>query len=276
MSDSAVDTDIYAIMQVHPDAEPEVIEAAYRGLMKKYHPDGAGDDPVAIAERNRRSIAINAAYRTLRDPDLRRRYDMSRFRVRARPYAAAAASAWASSSPNTASRGVAEDRERAPDATAGPADGRVDAAVEPRGGPLAWLAAAYYLLPGPYEWDRGRRTDGIVTVLVPTVGVLAFALATGRLNRLIGPSFTVGVLAWASLLVLSVPLWHALPRISLAVVPSLLLLNGDATALLRQAHVPPWSVWGVLTLVSLFLSARLYVFSVLPTLGLCWLLAVLT
>jgi hypothetical protein len=90
--------------------------------------------------------------------------------------------------------------------------------------------------------------------------VLAFALATGRLNHFLGSSFTTGLLAWAFVVALSLPLWHAAPRIGLAVVPSLLMLNGDATELLRQAHLPPWSVWGVLSLVSLFLSARLYVF----------------
>ncbi|HSD83576.1 MAG TPA: DnaJ domain-containing protein, partial [Anaerolineae bacterium] len=29
----------YQILQVVPQAEPEVIEAAYRRLMRKYHPD---------------------------------------------------------------------------------------------------------------------------------------------------------------------------------------------------------------------------------------------
>ena len=31
--------DYYRILQVHPQAEPEVIDAAYRLLMRKYHPD---------------------------------------------------------------------------------------------------------------------------------------------------------------------------------------------------------------------------------------------
>jgi DnaJ domain len=35
-------TDLYAALQVAPDAETEVIDAAYRQLMRKYHPDGAG------------------------------------------------------------------------------------------------------------------------------------------------------------------------------------------------------------------------------------------
>lgn len=274
MAASEVDSDFYAILQVHPDAEPEVIEAAYRGLMKKYHPDVAADDPVAVAERNRRAIAINAAYRTLRDPELRRRYDLSRFRVGARAYAATPQSQ-PSSSVKTPSRGSDAERRSVPNGHS--AETRaVIAPVDGRGGPFGWLAAAYYLLPGPYEWDRGRRTDGVVTLLVPVVGVLAFALGTGRLNHFLGDSFTAGLLAWTFIVALSLPLWPAAPRIGLAVVPSLLMLSEDATALLRQAQVPPWSVWGVLSLVSLFLSARLYVFAVLPTIGLCWLITVLS
>ena len=61
----------YDTLKVTRDAEPEVIESAYRALMKKYHPDKTNGD-VAATERAK---AINAAYDTLRDPDARARYD---------------------------------------------------------------------------------------------------------------------------------------------------------------------------------------------------------
>ena len=34
--------DLYQVLQVTPDAEPEVIRAAYRALAQKHHPDAGG------------------------------------------------------------------------------------------------------------------------------------------------------------------------------------------------------------------------------------------
>ncbi|MBI2906414.1 MAG: J domain-containing protein [Chloroflexi bacterium] len=65
--------DYYAILQVHPRAEKEVIEAAYRRLATKYHPD-RNSSP----EATRRMKEINAAYEVLSDPEKRRWYDASR------------------------------------------------------------------------------------------------------------------------------------------------------------------------------------------------------
>ena len=31
--------DLYAVLQVHPTAEPEIVDAAYRRLARMYHPD---------------------------------------------------------------------------------------------------------------------------------------------------------------------------------------------------------------------------------------------
>lgn len=59
--------DYYAILQVDPKAEPEVIQAAYRRLAAKYHPDAGGDE-----ERMKR---INEAWDVLGDPQRRRAYD---------------------------------------------------------------------------------------------------------------------------------------------------------------------------------------------------------
>jgi curved DNA-binding protein CbpA len=36
--------DYYLILQVRPVAEPEVIDAAYKSLMRKYHPDAIPPD----------------------------------------------------------------------------------------------------------------------------------------------------------------------------------------------------------------------------------------
>ena len=54
----------YQVLNLSPDAEPVVIEAAYRALIKKYHPDSWVGDPAA----QHRAATINQAYATLRDP----------------------------------------------------------------------------------------------------------------------------------------------------------------------------------------------------------------
>jgi curved DNA-binding protein CbpA len=64
--------DAYKVLQVDPEADPEVVQAAYRRLAQKYHPDIAGTD---AAERMRQ---INAAWEILRDPGRRADYDRSR------------------------------------------------------------------------------------------------------------------------------------------------------------------------------------------------------
>ena len=51
----------HQILQVQADAEPEVVQAAYRALAKKYHPDRD-----ASADAARRMRQINDAYRQLR------------------------------------------------------------------------------------------------------------------------------------------------------------------------------------------------------------------
>ena len=61
----------YQILNVAPDAEAVVIEAAYRALMKKYHPDQA----VATGSRGPTAAEINHAFATLRDPERRAEYD---------------------------------------------------------------------------------------------------------------------------------------------------------------------------------------------------------
>ncbi len=62
----------YAALQVSRDAEPEVIEKAYRALALKYHPDTS-----SAQHAERRMQLINEAYAVLHDPDRRQRYDES-------------------------------------------------------------------------------------------------------------------------------------------------------------------------------------------------------
>jgi curved DNA-binding protein CbpA len=66
--------DLYEALQVHPEAEPEVIQGAYRRLAQKYHPDR---NP-GSAEASRRAREINRAYQVLGDPERRAEYDRAR------------------------------------------------------------------------------------------------------------------------------------------------------------------------------------------------------
>jgi len=67
--------DPYVVLQVAYHAEQEVIEAAYRRLARKYHPD-VNRSPQA----NARMQAINWAYEVLKDPVRRAEYDRRRER----------------------------------------------------------------------------------------------------------------------------------------------------------------------------------------------------
>jgi hypothetical protein len=62
----------YETLNVSTEAEPVVIEAAYRALMKKYHPDQGGAPPAPGAPGARE---INEAYAVLREPGRRAEYD---------------------------------------------------------------------------------------------------------------------------------------------------------------------------------------------------------
>lgn len=67
--------DHYRTLQVTRDAEPEVIERAYKALCFKHHPDRVGSR--GQVEATRRMQRINTAYDVLRDPGRRARYDAS-------------------------------------------------------------------------------------------------------------------------------------------------------------------------------------------------------
>ena len=63
--------DAYSTLQIDPLAEEIVLDAAYRALARRYHPDGESPSPARMAD-------INRAYALLRTPELRRRYDVGR------------------------------------------------------------------------------------------------------------------------------------------------------------------------------------------------------
>ncbi|MGZ3585825.1 MAG: DnaJ domain-containing protein [Candidatus Limnocylindrales bacterium] len=127
-------SDHYKTLQVDDEAEFEVIQAAYRRLARKYHPD-AGGGPEAAA----RMIVINAAWEVLQDPARRAAYDAERRRGRFGPR-----DAWGGSSTQAAS---------SPDPT-------------PPTPPPAWPERDLNRPAGPRaettspHWTAGRSTSG--------------------------------------------------------------------------------------------------------------------
>ena len=69
----ATQLDCYGILQVHPKAEKEVIDAAYRRLASKYHPDVS-----QVSDASERMKQINTAYEVLSDSIKGAAYDAAR------------------------------------------------------------------------------------------------------------------------------------------------------------------------------------------------------
>jgi curved DNA-binding protein CbpA len=65
--------DPYAVLQVVPTCEQEVVHAAFKALAMKYHPDRDGSRRAAD-----RMAELNRAYALVRDADGRRSFDRSR------------------------------------------------------------------------------------------------------------------------------------------------------------------------------------------------------
>src|SRR5687768_16319938 len=61
---------LYDVLNVAPEAEPVVLEAAYKALIKKYHPDQAVEAPVS-----KDATESNEAFAILKDPAKRADYD---------------------------------------------------------------------------------------------------------------------------------------------------------------------------------------------------------
>lgn len=66
-------SDYYAILGVRPNSDDVVVQAAYRALIRKYHPDTNKSPDATI-----RCAKINEAYATLGDPTKRKTYDRIR------------------------------------------------------------------------------------------------------------------------------------------------------------------------------------------------------
>lgn len=85
---SADERDPYRILHVDPEADQDVIAAAYRVLARKLHPDASGATDPGIS---RRMADLSWAWSLLRDPVRRQTFDRDRRFTGRRPAAGRAA-----------------------------------------------------------------------------------------------------------------------------------------------------------------------------------------
>lgn len=62
----------YDLLHIRPDATDDIVRAAYRQLVKRYHPDA---NPLDRSMASARFRLIQNAYENLRDPQKRATYD---------------------------------------------------------------------------------------------------------------------------------------------------------------------------------------------------------
>ena len=101
--------DYYAVLEVAPGARPNVIDAAWRQMVKDYHPDLHPGDPAM----ERRIKRINEAHDLLSDAATRAAYDRRRAEVRHAPRGEAApGAAYEPGRPAAGSKPSAKRRQR--------------------------------------------------------------------------------------------------------------------------------------------------------------------
>lgn len=66
---------LYDTLNLEKTAKPEEIKKSYVELVKRYHPDKAGNDEEKQQEYNEKLLAIMSAYEILSDPEKKAEYD---------------------------------------------------------------------------------------------------------------------------------------------------------------------------------------------------------
>jgi curved DNA-binding protein CbpA len=163
--------DPYRILQVHPEADAEIIQVAYRKLAQRHHPDVATDGAAA-----RRMAELNAARDLLLDPAARAAYDRER-RAAERPASAGAGHGGeAATTTDRAGRTAADAGAASPgEVSAGPPPGNPSGSVLNFGRYAGWSLGEIARRDVEYvEWlDRmpiGRPYRGEIDALLRARG----------------------------------------------------------------------------------------------------------
>ena len=149
--------DPYKTLQVDSEAEFEVIEAAYRRLARKYHPD-VSPDP----ESQERMVRINQAWELLRDPVKRAAVDRARTRNAgsAARVAAAVARARATAGHPSTPPGTTYDDDNRYRSSAAPQPAPASAAPTQAATPSAGAPPRPQPQVVSTEWTSGRSNTG--------------------------------------------------------------------------------------------------------------------
>ncbi len=191
--------DPYATLQVAPEANDEVVAAAYRALARRNHPDIAGEAATQAMAR------INAAWELVGTREARAEHDRTRRgrlqpvgpgRASSAPRPPAADAATATNAADGDVRAWARTFWYAPAAdgsgAAGPPPGRPSGSILPFGRHVGWsLGEIARVDPGYLEWldDRveGRPYRDEIDVLLMRLGrrepSVAPSQARGRFGR---------------------------------------------------------------------------------------------
>jgi hypothetical protein len=141
--------DYYAILMLHPKAEQFLIEAAYRRLVREYHPD-VNKAPNA----HEHMIEIQEAYAVLSDPLRRRDYDRMRANGAAAKATPPSETKPKERSPQAQSTATASERERPSQKTAAP-----NGAPQPPAPREFEITPNYYerAVEGAQLWEKRKR-----------------------------------------------------------------------------------------------------------------------
>ncbi len=169
--------DLYAELEVSRTATTPTIDAAWRSLLKRNHPDLGGP---RAAER---TVRLNIAHDWLTDPDLRARYDETRKQARRERAEATAAAA------SAAAAAAARDRARPPSGARTAEPPPVPTSSRPAVSRPAWMEAPAlrHVVERVRRGSAARAGRDRWRVLLPVIAALLIVGGLGMLLVVPGP-----------------------------------------------------------------------------------------
>jgi hypothetical protein len=235
------DFDLYAELEVSERASVETIQAAFRSLQLRNHPDRVGD---AAGER---AVRLNIAREWLTDPERRAVYDLHLAQARRTAAGAKASDGGAAPNGEASDAGDEGDEGERDDDRRGPLDAiasrfRIDARRLGR----VWIAAfamlgAVSLVPGLVGQPVPRIAIALAVVLVLAALALGLVRPRGDGTSALFVRWTGMLLGWVILAVLGVEGVQGLVTLA---------QGGRVPVGVAEAAVPVLAVAAVLSLVA--------------------------